>query len=199
MRTLIIVAICVAGAVGVDGQPSPARSPTSTSCAAAKNLSVVQAWSTDFINVKENVTRQECHFTVNGSPGQAGMGASASVPDPATAISQPGWTAGGPVPVRELARLLDGSSTKPEPGLASNLDKYASQVRECFAARIIDKTFRFDSEQVVCAVSQERFEGSIKVGRSAGVNFTTSAPHLRLGVAAETTAHYLFVPTKRPQ
>ena len=125
MRTLIIVAICVASAVGVDGQPSPARSPTSTSCAAAKNLSVVQAWSTDIINVKENVPRQECHFTVNGSPGQAGMGASASGPNPATAIFQPGWTAGGPVPIEELARLLDGSSTKPEPGLTSNLDKYA--------------------------------------------------------------------------
>jgi len=34
---------------------------------------------------------------------------------------------------------------------------------------------------------------------SAGVNFSTTSPHLRLGIVADNTAHYLFVPALLPQ
>jgi hypothetical protein len=171
---------------------APSRTPTSPSCTAAKNLSLVRAWSTDKINVAENIPRQECRFTVNDVPpsGQA----AAQMVKAWDSLLRADGTALASFP-GDLALVLGSApSDDTAAGLRSAIAKQAAPLRECFAARAHRAGFEFSSADVVCVSSRDSFKGLVRVGRSLGVEFETAAPHLRMGVSSGDTAHYLFIP-----
>jgi hypothetical protein len=186
-----VAGICTSLAVSPLWAQTAARTPTSTSCTAAKRLSVVRAWSTDRIVVAENIPQQECRFTVNDAPASAA--ATPRTMKAWSAVLQ--WNTGSQFPVEELAVVLGSASGEDTsaallPALAQN----AAQLRTCFAARTQRERFQFESAAVVCVSSREPFQGVIKVEGSPGVEFATGSPHLRLGIKGATTAFYLFLP-----
>ena len=198
MRTIVCGLVWICASLGTSslwaqGQ-GQARSPTSTSCTAAKRLSVVRAWSTDRINVAENIPQQECRFTVNDAPAGGGAQDAAQTLKAWESLLRPPVAAAGSFP-SELGFVL-GSAAPGDTAAALKpvLEKNGVQLRTCFAARASREPFQLSSADVVCVSSREGFKGVVRVEGSMGVEFETAAPHLRFGVRGATTAHYLFIP-----
>jgi hypothetical protein len=187
---------------------------------------VVRAWSTDRVNVSEDIPQQECRFTINGSPGPGGAGAmsagrsggmgqpGASLPGKQggatagpevavqqawTAILRQNWNDTSAFPVSELAIVLESTgAVGPNPGfLRQVIEQHATPLRNCFAARVEGGFFTFSSGALVCMSTREPFQGVLRVGDSPGVEFVTGDPHLRLAVLAGPIAHYMFLPGLR--
>jgi len=111
-------------------------------------------------------------------------------------ILRPNWNASDSFPAADLAVVLgatlpNGTSS---PLLIQMIEKNTPQLRDCFVARARGESFQFSSGAILCVSSREPFQGFVKVDGSLGVEYVTGSPHLRLGVRAEDTAHYLFLP-----
>jgi hypothetical protein len=196
IRRSLAAVVCCFMAASVLEAWGQSRNPTRFSCRAAKNLAVVGAWDGDGVLVVERTQDQECRFSINGAP--AGTPPLDRVTQGWNFISRGGFSTSASLPVEPLAYALSAAAPYETiaPGLQAAISKNATALLNCFGARDTGRPFEVSSGDLICKVVNEPTGGLLQVNGSPGVEFFARAG-IQLGIRAENTVHYLFMPMPR--